>query len=276
MLEDNYGISVLMSVYKSEVSEYLRQAVESVLEQTRRPDELVIVEDGPLTDELYDMLEQLEISHPGLIHRYPLEENRGLGLALKYGVEQCRFSLIARMDTDDISVANRLELQEKAFLVDENLDIVGGHIAEFMIDPNSLVAYRYVPLEHSDIAEYQRKRSAFNHMTVMFKKNAVLRAGNYEHGLYMEDDLLWHNMLSTGSKMKNLDTVLCLVRIGNGMFDRRGGINYWRHYASSRQLMLERQQITRLDYWSSIIIQIVVAILPTKLRKLIFLNLLRK
>lgn len=274
-METNYGISVLMSVYKSETPEYLRQAVESMLEQTRKPNEIVLVEDGPLTDELYETLDKLEFLYPKLIHRYPLSENKGLGLALKYGVEQCRFSLVARMDTDDLSVPNRLKLQEQEFLVDPDLDIIGGHIAEFMVDPHSPVAYRYVPLKHNDIAKYQRKRSALNHVTVMFKKKSVLQAGNYENGPYMEDDLLWHNMLSTGSKMKNLDIVLCLVRIGDGMFERRGGKDYLKLYTQARKLMYERQQIGLLDLYSSVIVQSIVTVVPISVRKKLFIHLLR-
>lgn len=275
MMKEKYGISVLMSVYKSEKADYLYQAVESILHQTRKPDEVVIVEDGPLTEELYNILDRLEKDYAGLIYRYPLDDNKGLGLALKYGVEKCRYSLIARMDTDDISIPERLELQEKAFSADENMSIVGGHIREFMIDPSQPISYRYVPLEHEAIAQYQRKRSAFNHMTVMFKKFAVIKAGNYEHGLYMEDDLLWHNMIATGSKMRNLDKVLCFVRVGEGMYERRGGFSYFKNYKAARKIMLYRGQISSFDYHYSILVQFIVALIPTNFRKTIFMKLLR-
>ncbi|MGT2754013.1 glycosyltransferase [Streptococcus ovis] len=271
-----YGISVLFSVYKNEKPLFLKQAVESMVYQTRVPDEIVIVEDGPLTDELYSELNDLQGRFPDLIQRYPLAENQGLGLALKFGVEKCRFSLIARMDTDDISVENRLALQEKAFEEDGILDIVGGHISEFMTVPNSPTAHRRVPLTHEEIAKYQKKRSAFNHVTVMFKKDAVLKAGNYEHGLYMEDDLLWLNMLSAGANTKNLDLVLCHVRVGDGMYERRGGFSYLQQYSGARKLMYKRHQIGFMDYASSVIVQSLVAIVPTGVRKFIFTKLLRE
>lgn len=270
-----YGISVLFSVYKNEKPLFLKQAVESMVYQTRIPDEIVIVEDGPLTDELYSALDDLQDRFPDLIQRYPLAENQGLGLALKFGVEKCRFSLIARMDTDDISVENRLELQEKAFMEDSGLDIIGGHISEFMTNPDVSTSYRHVPLEHEEIVKFQRMRSAFNHVTVMFKKEAVLKAGNYEHGLYMEDDLLWLNMLQVGCKTRNLDRVLCQVRVGEGMFERRGGISYLRFYVKSRKLMYERRQIRLFDLYWSILVQFIVALLPNNLRKRIFISLLR-
>lgn len=274
-MEDNYGISVLMSVYKKENPIFLRQAVVSMIEQTRTPDEIVMVEDGELTPDLYQELDRLETTYPHLIKRCPLSNNQGLGLALKYGVTQCQYSLIARMDTDDVSVSDRLEVQEEAFKNNPALDMVGGHISEFLSDSSEPISFRKVPLTHEDIVTYQRRRSAFNHMTVMFKKQAVLCAGNYENGLYMEDDLLWLNMISSGAILSNVDKILCDVRVGEGMFERRGGWNYFKLYRKARKLMLQRQQISWWDYMYTIAVQCVVAIIPTKLRKFIFINLLR-
>lgn len=271
-----YGISVLFSVYKKENAEYLREAVCSIVKQTRPVDEIVIVEDGPLTETLYAELNYLQEKYGRIIKRYPLKANVGLGLALKYGVERCSNELIARMDTDDIAVPNRIEVQEKSFLEQPFLDIVGGHIEEFDTDPEKPHSKRLVPLKHADIVKYQKMRSAFNHMTVMFKKSAVLKAGNYEDGLYMEDDLLWHNMLSTGAKTKNLDMILCKVRVGNGMYERRGGLDYFEYYKDARKKMLDRKQISYKDYSLSLAIQLGVASVPNNTREFIFKKLLRR
>ena len=108
------------------------------------------------------------------------------------------------MDTDDIAVPDRFEKQVQ-LMEKDNLDLLGGHIAEFIDNLDEIVSYRRVPTQHADIVAYQRMRSAFNHMTVMFKKDMVLKAGNYEDGLYMEDDLLWLNMIAAGAKTGNLD-----------------------------------------------------------------------
>lgn len=269
-------ISVLMSVYKNEKSRFFREAVQSMINQTRKPDEIVIVEDGPLTTELYDELRELEAVYPNVIKRVPLRKNVGLGLALRFGVENCTYPLIARMDSDDISIPTRLEKQESEFHSDSDLDIIGGHIAEFNEDIEDVVAFRKVPVEHTEIVKYQKRRSAFNHMTVMFKKTSVLAAGNYEDGLYMEDDLLWHNMISEGCKTKNLDEILCYVRVGDGMYERRGGLRYLKFYMSARKKMLDRRQITLIDFVMSILAQIAVAIVPTKIRKQLFKMFLRK
>ena len=235
-MSENRKFSVLMSVYIKENPAFLEEAVESILHQTLQPSEVVIVEDGPLTPELYQVLEELEAQSSIPIKRCLLEQNRGLGLALKYGVTQCQYDVIARMDTDDIAVEDRFE-QQFELMGTENLDLLGGHIAEFIDQPDEIVSYRRVPIKHEDIIVYQRMRSAFNHMTVMFKKEMVLKAGNYEDGLYMEDDLLWLNMISAGARTGNVDQILCKVRVGAGMFERRGGFRYLKLYRQEAALL---------------------------------------
>jgi len=158
----------------------------------------------------------------------------------------------------------------------ENLDLLGGHIAEFIDQPDEIVSYRRVPINHEDIIAYQRMRSAFNHMTVMFKKEMVLKAGNYEDGLYMEDDLLWLNMISAGARTGNVDQILCKVRVGAGMFERRGGLRYLKLYRQARKRMHARGQISYGEYLKSVLIQVVVALCPGFVRQFIFLKLLRK
>ena len=274
-MSENRKFSVLMSVYIKENPTFLEEAVESILHQTLKPSEVVIVEDGPLTPELYQVLEKLETQSSIPIKRYPLEQNRGLGLALQYGVLQCQYDVIARMDTDDIAVEDRFE-QQFDLMEKENLDLLGGHIAEFIDQPDEIVSYRRVPIKHEDIVAYQRMRSAFNHMTVMFKRKMVLKAGNYEDGLYMEDDLLWLNMISAGARTGNVDQILCKVRVGAGMFERRGGLRYLKLYRQARKRMHARGQISYGEYLKSVLIQVVVALCPGFVRQFIFLKLLRK
>ncbi|KXT87965.1 glycosyltransferase [Streptococcus oralis] len=274
-MPEKQKISVLMSVYVKENPAFLRDAIKSVQNQTFKPSELVLVEDGQLTPELYQVLDEVEAQSEIPVKRCPLEENQGLGLALRYGVLQCQYDIIARMDTDDLAVPDRFEKQLQ-LMEKEDLDLLGGHIAEFIDNPDEIVSYRRVPTQHADIVAYQRMRSAFNHMTVMFKKDMVLKAGNYEDGLYMEDDLLWLNMIAAGAKTGNLDQILCKVRVGAGMFERRGGLRYLKLYRQARQRMLERGQISYMEYAESIVIQSIVALCPGFVRQFIFVKLLRK
>ena len=136
------SFSVLMSVYIKEKPEYIRACFDSLLRQTVQADEWVIVEDGPLTDELYSVLDEYQKAYPGLIKRVPQEKNQGLGAALRSGIPECRNELIARMDTDDIAREDRFEKQLAEFEKDPELDICGSQIDEFEHDPSIITARR--------------------------------------------------------------------------------------------------------------------------------------
>ena len=179
--------SVLMSLYIKEKPEYFKACMDSILSQTVRPDQIVIVKDGPITAELEQMLEQYTLQDPSLYTLVPLETNRGLGLALAEGVLHCRNELIARMDTDDICRPDRFEVQLSEFEQDPMLDVCGSHIVEFEDDPSRIVTQRRVPLTDAEIKAYQKRRDGVNHVTVMFRKSKVLAAGNYQSCLLMED-----------------------------------------------------------------------------------------
>lgn len=210
--------SVLLSVYKNEKPEYMRDCFNSMLNQTVKADQWVIVEDGALTPELYAVLDEYEKDYPRLIKRIPLEKNYGLGLALREGVPQCTHELIARMDTDDICRKDRFEKQLEYMTDNPNVDVCGSHIKEFYDSINNIKSERKVPLKDADIKDYQKRRDGVNHVTVMFKKSAVLKAGNYRSCPLMEDTLLWVNMILAGAKFGNIDDYLVFVRTGADMF----------------------------------------------------------
>ena len=218
--------SVLMSVYHRESPKYLAQSLDSLVAQTRLADEVVIVKDGVLGSELDQVISRYSEKVP--IVTLDLQVNRGLGRALRAGVEHCRFEWIARMDSDDICLPGRFE-QQSAFLeIHPEIDVLGSSISEFDCDPRSQVSLRRLPEEDSAIRSFSKFRNPVNHMTVMFRKQAVLEAGNYQEVTGFEDYDLWVRMLMLGARFHNLQEPLILVRCGNGMQRRRGGLGYLR------------------------------------------------
>lgn len=268
--------SVLMSLYIKEKPEYFAECMESVLSQTVLPDEIVIVKDGPLTDELESVLGRYVIASPQLYTIVPLETNRGLGLALAEGILHCRNELVARMDTDDVCRKDRFELQLKEFEKDPDLDICGSHIVEFETDINTIVAQRKVPLTDEDIKKYQKRRDGFNHVSVMFKKSMVIKAGNYQSCLLMEDTLLWVNMILSGARCMNIDDFLVYVRIGKDMYERRGGLTYFKKYKQGRKKVYQTRYIGFWDYYYTLIVQLIVSLVPNRIRGWVFKRLLHK
>ena len=178
------------------------------------------------------------------------------------------------MDTDDICREDRFEKQLAEFEKDPDLDIIGSNIDEFEDTPDTIVAERNVPLTDAEIKKYQKKRDGFNHMTVMYKKKAVLDAGNYQSCPLMEDTYLWCRMMKNGVKCKNIGEPLVYARIGKDMFNRRGGWSYFKKYKTGKKMVYETGYISWFDYASVIIIQFCVALVPQKLRGWIFKKML--
>lgn len=268
--------SVLMSLYIKEKPEYFKACMESILTQTVMPDEIVIVKDGPVTEELDAVLREYVATNPSLYTIVPLATNRGLGLALAEGILHCRNELVARMDTDDICRKDRFELQLKEFEKDSALHICGSHILEFEEDPNNIVAQRRVPILDKDIKQYQKRRDGFNHVTVMYKKSSVLKAGNYQPCMLMEDTYLWVNMFLAGCNAINIDDYLVYARIGKDMFERRGGWGYFKKYKQGRKKVRETGYVSAFDYYYTLAVQLVVALMPNKFRGWVFKQMLHR
>lgn len=268
--------SVLMSLYINEKAEYFDACMKSILGQTVLPKEIVIVKDGKISKEVEEILQKCNKVYPGLLNIVSYEKNHGLGYALSKGINACGYELIARMDTDDLARKDRFEKQIKEFQEDPALDICGSNINEFEDEPGHIVAQRNVPLTDKEIKKYQKRRDAFNHMTVMYKKSAVLEAGNYQSCLLMEDTYLWVRMIQNGAKCKNIEEPLVYVRIGEEMYGRRGGLTYFLNYKKGRKKVRETGYIGIIDYYYTLMIQFIVSLVPGNIRGLIFKTLLHK
>ena len=270
--------SVLMSVYKKENASYLLEAVNSMLNQSVKPSEIVLVEDGPLTDELYTAIDLLVHENAHIFKIVKNEKNLGLGLALAKGLKECSYELVARMDTDDIARSNRISKQLLEFEKDDELSLCGGNIREFAGSVENTVGLRVVPVEDREIKKYIKNRCPFNHMTVMFKKSDVLKAGNYQHLLYNEDYLLWINMLKVGCKFKNIPEVLVDVRVDTDFYaDRRGGNQYFKSEKAIQDILLENKLINVFTYSKNISIRFILEKMMTpEMRSFIFKHFARK
>ncbi len=223
----DFQFSVLLPVYYREKPEYLRLALDSLLNQSLPPTEIVLVKDGPLTPDLDHVICGYADLLPLKI--IALEKNIGLGEALHFGLDHCTYEYVARMDSDDICVRERFEKQAKIFLKNPDLDILGSYLKEFVYEVGDLEVIRRVPLKHEEIFTYTFYRCPFNHPTVMFKKSAVLKAGSYKKMPFFEDYYLWIRMANAGCHFQNTDEVLLNYRIGNNMISRRHGLKYAKH-----------------------------------------------
>lgn len=272
---DTCSYSVLMSIYKNEKPAFLIQALDSMLNQTVSPSEIVMVKDGPLTRELEDVLSDYDSEHPDLFKFISYDENHGLGYALRQGMLACSNEIVARMDTDDVARSDRMEKQLAAIV--DGLDMVGSDVIEFVTSPDDPVAATNLPKGINAIRAYSKRRNPFRHPSMTFKKSMVIEAGNYSSEfLYFEDWDLFNRMLACGCLADNLTDSLVAMRVSKDFYARRGGPQYLRYAKKFKQAQVKRGYFTKFDYISSYLPHAAVCLLPNSVRALIYRAFLRR
>lgn len=268
--------SVLMSVYYNDNPKEFEDALLSVINQTIIPDEIVLVIDGPIPEATMEKIRLLKKEYP-IIRVFPLEKNLGLGPALNYGLEQCTYELVARMDSDDISVPNRFEKQLKCFEENPNLSVVGGFIDEFEKNPEYPINTKSLPTNDKNIKKFLKYRNPINHQTVMFKRKDVEKVGGYKDWHFNEDYFLWIRMSENDFLFKNIDSILVHMRVNDKLFERRGGYKYFQNQKKLMSYMLEHNIITYFVYIQNILKRFLVQVLfPNRARRWIYKTFLRK
>lgn len=268
--------SVLMSVYAKEKPEYLDLAVRSMLNQTVKTNDFVIVCDGPLTDELDLVLEKFEAMYPSILQIIKLPQNLGTGSALNLGITYCKNELIAKLDSDDISVSNRCELQLEEFTKNNLLAVVGGNILEFTEDPQKPISKRIVPCDMKSIKKYARRRQPFNNTTVMYKKSVVKKVGGYKAMTRSEDYDLYVRILHEGYYCKNINNDLVFARIKNRKADRRTSYATYKGFIKTRWYALKLGFSSPWDFLVACSAQTFVFLSPAFFQDLIYKKILHK
>lgn len=266
--------SLLMSIYKGEKVVYLKACFDSIFQQSYQPTEIVLVEDGLLTTELYKAIEEEEKRFPNL-RRVKLEKNQGLGIALNEGMKACTYDIIARMDTDDICMPDRFKVQIEYIQKHPEVDVLGAWITEFDHDPINHIGIRSLPENHEDIFKFGKKRNPINHPVVMFRKNAIIDVGGYLPCNLFEDYYLWGRLLQNGYHFHNLQQSLLLFRRTPEMINRRGGFQYARYEIHFFNELLKIGYISRLEFIRNLLQRFIIRILPNGIRSFIYKFFLR-
>lgn len=267
--------SVLMTVYKKDNPEYFRKSILSMLNQTVLTDDFVIVKDGPIPAELQQVIDYFYKEYPRIINQVSLKENVGLGLALNEGLKVCKNDIVARMDADDISVNNRCELQLREFEIDNELDIIGCAVNEFVGQESNVVCTRTVPITHDQIYKFAKQRDPFNHPTVMYRRSKVLSCGGYKDLRKNQDTDLWIRMLMNGCRAKNINQSLLLFRFEEDTYKRR------KNWLNTKLLIKIRYNAYKVgfnsltDFLKVAVAQLLVYIMPISFQKWLYKKYLR-
>ncbi|MGH3332990.1 MAG: glycosyltransferase family 2 protein [Nocardioidaceae bacterium] len=265
--------SLLISTYGGDAPEFLRLAfTSSVQEQTRRPDQVVLVQDGPVPDELAKTIHELTMSSPVPVQHVVMEHNVGLGPALDRGLETCAHEIVARMDADDVSRPDRFERQLP--LVEAGADIVGSGLLEFGASVDEVVGRRTPPTDPDEIRRVIRFRDPFNHPTIVYRKSAVLAAGGYTDMALMEDYLLFTRMVEAGAMPANVAEPLVYYRVGAGAYARRGGKELLRSELALQRRFRELGITSRTEYLRNVVVRGGYRLVPESVRKVAYRRLL--
>ncbi|WP_168379945.1 glycosyltransferase [Acinetobacter indicus] len=269
--------SVLISLYFKEDPVFLHECFESIwIKQTVKPDEIVLVLDGPVGTELQECVDSWKDQIGDNLKIVPLSKNIGLGMALNEGLKHCSNEWVFRMDTDDICVEKRFEYQLQFIKDNPNVVLFGGQILEFDQNVDHAAKLKPVPENYPDILNFAKKRNPFNHITVAFKKNEILSLHGYQHHLFMEDYNLWLRVISRGYEVANLDKVLAYARVGNGMHAKRRGFGYIKSEKQLLDLKIALKTQSLISAYVTFILRSFFRFLPSNLLSFVYNNLLRK
>lgn len=260
------SFSVLMSIYHAEHPDYLRQALQSLLDQTLKANEVILVEDGPLPDALSTIIESFRASLN--ICSVRLATNGGLAVALNEGLKHCSHELVARMDGDDISLPQRFEKQI-AFM-ESNTGIAASSAALDEFDENGVVfSSRILPLTHEELVRFAKTRSPISHAAAVFRKSAVQAVGGYPLFKRSQDVALWSLLIVRGYKLANLPDKLFMVRAGAGFMARSGLQSFKYEYAV---ICYQRKIgfLSRFDFFKNTSIRFILAVAPASIKKLLY------
>ena len=275
MAEKKKHYSVLMSVYRKEKPDFLRESMQSMYDQTVPTDDFVLVCDGPLTDELDSVIAEMQKKFGKRLNILKQAKNHGLGYSLNLGVKECKNDLIARMDSDDVAVKTRCEKELEVFESHPELSVVGGYVGEFEKSAKDVKSVRKVPENNAAIIEFAKSRNPFNHPTVMFKKKDVLKVGNYQNIRFCQDYFLWVELLASGHKGYNIQEILVYMREDGSTFRRRSGKEYFKIQKKLLRQMRKNNFISRGQYVKSLSIRFCSAFAPNWLRQKMFNKFMR-
>lgn len=263
--------SVLMSVYYKENPEFLRQSMISIWNQTLKTDDFILVCDGPLTDELNKVIEEMKNQYSDVLHIHRLKTNSGLGIALNEGIKHCKNELVARMDSDDVSRPDRCEKQVNYFQSHPDISLLSGTIQEFNIDIHQSTGKRTLPTTNEEIRIFSHKRNPMNHPCVMFRKSAVIDAGGYREKYHLFEDYdLWVRMLMKNYVAANINDVLLDMRTPLDIYQRRGGKEYAKDMLRFHKWLKSENYASEIEYLTGALPHAIVCVLPNGVRKLVY------
>ncbi|MTH17517.1 glycosyltransferase [Flavobacterium sp. LC2016-01] len=272
----DFDFSVLMPLFFKEKPEYIEESLKSLYNQTLKPTEIILVQEGVLNEEQNNILNYwIKAFGDEVIRVVDSKEVKGLAPCLNLGLHASRCNYIARFDSDDICFPDRFEKQIEFLKNNNDVVILGGQIEEFDEKMEVSMGIRRVPVKYREILSFAKWRCPFNHQTVFYKRDVAIALGGYPIMKVYEDYSFWGLFLVNGHKAANLPDVLVKARTGEGLITRRSGMNFLKGELTGIKFLYKIKFLSTLRYYTLVISRIVVRSLPTGALRKIY-TLLRK
>lgn len=268
LMDNNF--SVLMAVCFSDNPQYLNDAIISIFDnQSIKPKQIVIVVDGFINNDLQFVLDSWKSNLKDILIITYLQTNQGLAFALNFGLQLCNYDLVARMDSDDISLSERFEKQIDFMNRNPHISVLSSRIEEFDITMNKSLGFRNVPISHTDFKDFIVRRNPINHPASFFRKKDVISVGGYPLFKKAQDYALWSLMFVKGFSFANIDQTLLNMRTGNGLLKRRGFF-YFKNEIKILHFQLNIGLISNRQFLTNFLIRGFIRIQPNFLKAFIY------
>jgi glycosyltransferase involved in cell wall biosynthesis len=221
-------VFVLLTVYFNDKFVYFDECLQSIFASSRLPDKIILIQDGPVSSEINQLIKEYLERYQDIIFLYKLSKNSGLAIALNEGLKYCDTDVIIRMDADDIMHRDRIRKQVDFLQNNVNIDIVGSYIAEIDEECNIVKDCVRYPLTHNECKNFFKYRNCFAHPAVAIRKSFFDDVGGYSEVHIKEnkdeDTNLWYRGFLKCKHYANIPEVLLYFRRTSDFYRRRSGI----------------------------------------------------
>ena len=267
----NKNISVLISIHFRIPRKNIIDCLNSLINQSLRPSEIIIVKDGVLNFSLEKICDSMDFDNFKII---TLDINNGLANALNEGLKHCSFELVARMDSDDICHSNRLEKQAYFMEINPEVVVSSGAVDEYDENMESLIFTKKVPIKNSDILKFSKRRNPINHPATIFRKSIIESVGGYPLLQKGQDYALWSLLLVKDYKLGNLEDSLVKIRTGNDFYKRRG-LEFFKFEIKLLKYQKEIGFLSSIDFLLNFLIRFITRLVGRNIKHIIYSSIRR-
>lgn len=216
-------ITVGIPFHKSADPLQLNKSIESIINQTRKPDVIQLIQDGEVSSEIEEVVDQFR---DNVIDRITFQENHGLAYVLNYSINKSGTKYYARMDADDIARTDRISKQIQFLEDNPDIDILGSYAIDIDFYGNEM-SLRKMPTDHESIVKFIWSCPII-HPTVVFRRKSIMRTELYDESLKRRQDYeLWFRCVKSGLKFANLPEPLLKYRHTEDWFKKNNKKVIW-------------------------------------------------